>query len=391
MPNKKKSVLAILVACPLTENICDRIGVQVLSRVFHVIVIDCLDWFSRGHVPLAYDEVNSVLIYRVDSKRSLEKTFGMLLPRFILDAIGKGKLTRSIQEVCKEYQARYITYHLIPSPYPIDKKSLGRKFSFSLVITIIKVILQKIFQNRPLSPDIALLAGSGTCSSWTLSAKKIIFTASPDYFILQKAKKQALIAKASEANLLPRSYILFIDDCLAMSFDYAISKQKPIMDPKKYFYLLDKFFSKLENHFAMPVVIAAHPNGKQYLDYKESFGKRTLLFDATAELSLNCNFVLTHFSSAIAYPVMLRKPIVLLNFKAIKKQRQGLVIAHIADLLDCAVVDIDNFYTSQLAYLDKKNVIESKYKDYEVKFIANANFNSLNSFEPLLTYLESLN
>lgn len=395
MQNKKKPVLAILIACPLTENIYDRIGVEVFSGDFDVVVIDCLSWFSRGHAPLIYTEVNRIVICRVDSKSALKKTFKVLSPRFILDAIGKGKLTRQIQGVCKWYQALYITYYLIPLPSPQVRKSLWKIFCFSPVTTsykIIRFILQQMLQHKPLPPDIALLVGSGASSPWVLSAKKLVFTGSPDYFTMQKTKKDALLTKQSKVSLLSGSYILFIDDCLSTSFDYAIAKQKPIIDQKLYFHILDEYFSTVETYFGIPVVIAAHPNGKQYPNYKESFSGRMVLFDATAELSLNCRFVMTHFSSAIAYPVMLRKQILLLNLKVIKKQIQGLLIANIAALLKCRVVDIDDFCdVNQLAYLDKQNVAESNYKDYESRFIVSANFNGSNSFEPLSTYLKSLN
>lgn len=393
----QKKVLAILVGCPVTENIYERIGAEIISKYFDVMILDCLTWMSVGLNQLVYNEVSKAIIYRVDNESTLCEIFSETSPYFVVDAIGKGKFTRQIQMICKKHDALYITYYLVPFPLPIFKKIVWKFFLCAPKVACYKIIgyvTRKLCKNSPLPPDIALLAGSGSCSPWSVSAKTVIFTGTPDYFNLRLIQQKANISKQRGLNFSHGSYILFIDDCLSLSFDYIITAQKALVEKNKYFYLLNEYFSKLEAYFKIPIIIAAHPNGKQLSNYKELFGGRKVLFDATAELSITCCFAMTHFSSAVAYPVILRKPILFLSLKEIENQIQRFYIAHMAGLLDCTVVIIDELFDEKKLFkLNEKHVSEVSYKAYESNFIINSNVNVkyTNPFEPLLNHLLSLN
>jgi hypothetical protein len=390
----RRRVLAITVASPLTQNIYDRIGAEVISGYFDVVIIDCLEWVRQYDQKPAYIEMQSENIYRVDSESAFREVFRRTLPSFILDFVGRGEFTRKIQETCREFNALYITHLLTPFPNPISQKTLWRSFLSEPAATLNKVfryILRQFLEDRPLPPDIALLAGSESSNAWTETAKNKIFTATPGYFELNRIQKSAVGNKIGIPGVPKEEYILFIDDCLAMSFDFVLGAHKPIVEPGEYFPVLKQFFSRLESRFKMPVVVAAHPNGKEFRGYKEYFGERTVLFDATAELSLGCHFAMTHYSSAITYPVLLRKPILLLNSRQLKKKPQGIAINYIAGLLQCPQVAIDeDLDNRELARFDVSSVNESCYKAYQEKYITNAVPNDNNPFEPLLNYLTSL-
>ncbi|MEK7535544.1 MAG: hypothetical protein AAB590_00825, partial [Patescibacteria group bacterium] len=313
---------------------------------------------------------------------------------FVLDFVGRGKFTRKIQDVCREYNALYITHLLTPFPNPISQKNLWWSFFSEPVATLNKIfryIFRQFVEDRPLPPDIALLAGSESRNAWTETAKNKIFTATPGYFELNRIQRTAVDNKIRIPGVPKEGYILFIDDCLAMSFDFVLGAHKPIVEPSEYFPVLREFFSRLESRFKIPVIIAAHPNGKEFHGYKDCFGERTVLFDATAELSLSCNFAMTHYSSAITYPVLLRKPILLLSTRQLKKQSQGIAINYIASLLQCPQVAIDeDIDRLELSKLDASSVSESCYKAYQQKYITHAVSTDNNPFEPLLKYLTSL-
>jgi hypothetical protein len=378
----------------LTQNIYDRIGAEIISGYFDVVIIDCLEWIRQYDQKPAYNEMQSENIHKVDSESAFREVFRRTLPSFVLDFVGRGEFTRKIQETCREFNALYITHLLTPFPNPISQKNFRRSFISEPVATLNKVfryILRQFFEDRPLPPDIALLAGSESSNAWTETAKNKIFTATPGYFELNRIQKSIEDNKITIPGVPKSEYILFIDDCLAMSFDFVLGAHKPIVEPSEYFPVLRQFFSRLESRFKMPVVIAAHPNGKEFHGYKDYFGERMVLFDATAELSLNCLFAMTHYSSAITYPVLLRKPILLLNSRKLKKQAQGIAINYIAALLQCPQVSIDEDLDSlELARLDASSVSESCYKAYQEKYITNAVPMDNNPFEPLLKYLTSL-
>jgi hypothetical protein len=390
----RRQVLVITVASPLTQNIYDRIGAEIISKYFDVVIIDCIEWVRQYDQKPAYIEMQSENIHQVDSESAFREVFRRTLPSFVLDFVGRGKFTRKIQETCREYNALYITNLLTPFPNPISKKSLWRSFHAEPAATLNKVfryVLRQFVEDRPLPPDIALLAGSESSNAWTETAKNKIFTATPNYFELNRIQKTAVVNKIKIPGVPTEGYILYIDDCLAMSFDFVLGAQKPIVEPSEYFPVLRQFFSRLESRCKMPVVVAAHPNGKEFHGYKDYFGERAVFFDATAELSLNCHFAMTHYSSAITYPVLLRKPILLLNSKQLRKQPQGNTLNYIAGLLQCPQVAIDEDLDSlELVRLDASSVSESCYNAYQEKYITNTVPMDNNPLEPLLKYLTSL-
>jgi hypothetical protein len=385
---EQKQVMAIIVASPLTQNIYERIGVDILSESFDIKVIDCLEWVRHYEQKPVYNAMQAENIYQADSEIAFMEILNSLPPSFVLDFLGRGAYTRKVQKICKGLGALYITHSLTPAPNPVSQNKLLHSLVHYPVETIKKIIpfiYRKISQQNSFPPDIALLAGSESKNSWTKTAKKIIYTASPACHELRRAESHVDLK-----NSLPvKEYILFIDDCLALSFDFKLGSHSSIIQSDEYFSLLNTFFTEVEEVFNMPIVIAAHPNGKEYSNYDLYFKNRATIFDATAQLALNCKFVMTHYSSAINYPVLLRKPIWLLNFEKLRIQPQGLVLNNIKKLLKCREVDIDD--STSLTKTVDFSIDEPSYKDYEEKYITNVNIDSNSSFSELIDYLKSLN
>lgn len=387
-PSKRK-VLAITVASPLTQNIYDRIGAAVISEHFDVVVLDCLDWVRDYVERPVYQEVAARNIHKVDSLESFKKIFKETSPAFLLDFLGRGKYTPQIQHTCREAGALYITQLITPFPNPISQNNIFRSFlkhPFATFSKAVKYVGRQVLEKKVLPPDIALLAGTGSLSAWTAAAHHKIWTAAPNFFDLQRLQKQDV-----RDPRLPQDYILFIDDCLALSFDFVLGTYKPIFEVGEYFSLLNDFFSRLENHFGMPVVVAAHPNGREFENYERLFGDRVVLFNKTGELALGCRFAMTHFSSAISYPILLRKPLLLLNSKKIKKRMQGMAINYIEQQIRCPQVDIDEALDmNRLDSLKSSGINEEGYRHYEQSYITNVKTEDTNPFQVLIRYLNSL-
>jgi len=388
MQSGRKKVLVIIVGSPLTENIYERIGVDIFSKSFDIKVVDCLGWLRHYEEKPEYTAIKAENICEVNSENSFVETMNNLAPSFVLDFLGRGPYTRQIQKICKGLGALYITHSLAPSPVPISQKKLLHSlvhYPDETIKKVIPFIWRKISRKNPIPPDVALLVGRESKNSWTQTAKKIIYTASPACYELRWAESNS----GKENNLPPNDYILFVDDCLSLSFDFKLGSHASIIEPDEYFSLINTFFLKVEEAFNMPVVIAAHPNGKEYSNYNSYFKNRVTIFDATAQLTLNCKFAMTHFSTAINYPVLLRKPIWLLNFEKLRIQPQGLVLNNIRKLLKCTEVDIDDSFS--LPKIMDFSVDEPSYKDFEEKYIRNVNVDSNNPFSELIDYLKSLN
>ena len=385
--------MAIIVASPLTQNIYDRIGAHVIEKYYEVAIIDCLAWERKYDENLVYKEIEAANIHAVNSMSTFREVFKLISPSFVLDFVGRGEHTRIIQDITKEFGAIYITHLLTPFPNPISGRTVLRSMLVAPLVTshkIIHFILRRFFEDKPLPPDVALLAGSESSNTWAGTARQKIFTATPDYFNLYQIRKSAA-ANNIDPPLPKGDYILFIDDCLALSFDFIIGPHKSVFESDEYFSLLKEVFLRLEDYFKMPVVVAAHPNGKEFNGYQALFGERIVLFDATGKLSLNCHFAMTHYSSAISYPVLLRKPLLLLNSRKLKKQPQGIAINYIAGALQCPQIEMEqDLGTNELTKISNSPVIETCYKSYEEKYIKNVKIMDTNPFESLLRYLSSL-
>jgi len=392
---RKKHVIAIIVASPLTQNIFERIGADIMNATFDVVVIDCMDWVRKYKKRPIYKPIQEKNIFLVDSKSEFKNILSKAKVDYVLDFIGRGNHTRLIQDICKDLKIIYITHLLASTPQTITQKSLLQALISEPIITIKRIfnyIFRLLYGERPLSPDVALLAGSEGMNSWTSTAKKVIFTATPNYFTLQNIKYHENLENETVSNSIPKGeYILFLDDCLSMSFDYGLDSFKPVYDSSEYFSLLQKVFLTLEEYFHIPVVIAAHPNGKEFNGYEGLFGKRIVKFDESAKLSSNCKFAITHFSSAITYPVLLRKPILLLNSTRLLKTPQGKIINHIGEVLRCnQIIMDDDISTKDLTDLKLSIVNEGCYLKYEERFIKNVEVKGDSSFYELILYLSSL-
>ena len=187
------------------------------------------------------------------------------------------------------------------------------------------------------------------------------------------------------------SYILFIDDCLVMSFDYELCRLERVIDFDDYFFILNNFFEKLEAHFNLPVIVAAHPNGLEYSEYCSRFGGRKVVFGATAELTRGCQFVTTHHSAAVSFAVLLRKKIMCLTFADLEKNIAKASIDNISTQLRCPKVFMDDLtLNAKFTQFEDTVVDESKYVAFERKYINSTDTPGEHPYENLVKYISGL-
>jgi hypothetical protein len=244
-------------------------------------------------------------------------------------------------------------------------------------------LVRAITNANPRAPDIALLAGAKANDYWTSAAGTILWTASPDYFRLKEVQSGRTNGGRT-SRLHDGPFSLFIDDCLSLSLDYAITGRLRPIEADEYFHLLLRTFESIEAALALPVVVAAHPNGRDLENYASYFGGRTVYFGATAALTVDCELALTHYSTAVAFPVLLRKPIVLLNAQRLKHTYQGEAIENLASLLNCPVVVMDAQTTRETLNRMPLTVDEAAYERYEKNYITTVRSPDTHAFEPFV-------
>jgi hypothetical protein len=387
----RRKTMMILVGSPLTENIYRRIGAEELAPYFEIVVADCLPWLIPSDRHPAFSEKRSATIRKVDSQKVFEALMQSIAPDFVLDFAGRGPYTRLFQAECCKVKAQYITHHLAPVPTGASAATPWSSLFSSpaqFALKALRHIGRRLTNKHPDPPDISLLAGRKSANPWVMSARKIVQTATPGYFELQKALLDWDTHTTDARDLPEGGYILFIDDCLTLSFDFHLGHFSHIIDAASYIDLINGFFDRLERLTGLPVVIAAHPNGREYPDYATLFKGRQLYDDRTAWLSCGCVCALTHYSSAINFPVILRKPIALLTFDQLQAAPQGRIVEVIASALQRPVLDLsqqaeDGALLSRLLAPTQ----EVAYAAYEVDYIVNTSTPGANPFENLAEYL----
>lgn len=390
----RRKTMMILVASPLTENIYRRIGAEELAGYFEIVVADCLAWLIPSDRHPAFNEKKSTTIRKVCNQKTFAAVMQSVAPDFVLDFVGRGPYTRMFQAECRKVKARYITHHLAPLPTGPSAATPWTSLLSSPVQFALKALRhigRRMTNKHPDPPDISLLAGRKSANSWVMSARKIVQTATPGYFELQKARVDWDTNATARQELPEGGYLLFIDDCLALSFDFHLGHFSHIVDARSYFKLINGFFDRLERVTGLPVVIAAHPNGREYPDYAARFNGRQFYDDRTAWLSCGCVCALTHYSSAINFPVILRKPVALLTFDRLQEAPQGRVVEVIASALQRPILDLsqqadDSTAPNRLLAPAQ----EAAYASYEADYIVNTSAPGANPFDNLAVYLSSL-
>ncbi len=138
-------------------------------------------------------------------------------------------------------------------------------------------------------------------------------------------------------------HIVFLDQNLPFHGDFAIQKRWVPATAERYFPALRRFFDRLEQDMGLPVVIAAHPRaGYAQAGYSgpDYFGGRTLVSGQTLPLIFDSALVLTHYSTAVNFAVMARKPLLLLASDEIERS-EGHIIRSMGGHLGAPIVNID--------------------------------------------------
>ena len=107
-------------------------------------------------------------------------------------------------------------------------------------------------------------------------------------------------------------YAVFIDQNLPFNTDPFSTKTARVATEKNYFPSLKFFFDQLEKELRMPIKIAVHPRAN-FDSISEVFGGRELLQGETASLVNDSSLVIAHYSYAINFAVLYRKPLIFIT------------------------------------------------------------------------------
>jgi hypothetical protein len=193
-----------------------------------------------------------------------------------------------------------------------------------------------------------------------------------------------LEAKGDQSSRITGDYCVFLDGNLAEDSDNRVLGLKTVT-PQLYFKGMNLFFDRIEKSHGTTVVIAASPKSK-YAD--GIFGPRRLYKNQTHELIKGCSFVIADYSTAVAYAVLYKKPIVFYYTEEMKRLSFFTYIVDLAATLDCRIYSIDLLDDSNPLSIKPVNL--KRYEKYKYSFLTSKESENLHSRDILVDYFRKI-
>jgi hypothetical protein len=160
----------------------------------------------------------------------------------------------------------------------------------------------------------------------------------------------------------------FIDEDLTNHPDFVISGIPPL-DKIEYSSSMNRFFDLVEKITGIPVVVAAHPKSRFSSD-RHPYGERAFIKGNTIQLVSRSRIVIAHSSTSISFPVLLKKPILLVINNEITNNKYILnSVMAFAAALQVKPVNIDCYRNSNKVSLEGHYCTECE--DYLYKYVQN--------------------
>lgn len=387
-----KATVAILLDSPFNKQNYYRIGTHQLKNTFRTIVFDCTKWLAPNIERLDYQRVKYPHVEEICDENDFISSIEKHKPDFAINYLGNLEHRRFILRTLRQHGVKSGVQRLAPVvDFPLKKR---------IIITLIRnpaklfdTALNRFQQKNPAEkenekPDFALIAGSKYLDSFTAQASTIIEAASQDYFIYRCCKGRKFKRNFNSG----KPYNLFIDDCIADTNDYFLFGKENPLNPQEYYRMLNDVFDKIERITDRNILIAGHPNGEDKQNYKENFGGRAVFFGLTAQLAERCELALTHYSTAIAFPVLWLKPIILLTLGSVNSKMDiNYWINCIAYYLKCRKLPLG----SRRAKVEKtvsssRRINADAYNTYIHMFIKNAQVMEKGFYHNFIEYIKAV-
>lgn len=236
---------------------------------------------------------------------------------------------------------------------------LGKRFSFGKIYTkpaelfmywLAKLILypaEIIITSKPrLSAEKRTLRGSDT---------SVKYAASLDY--------NAAMSVGNEKTV-DGPYAVFVDQYFVHHPDFKTNHIVHFFSAEEYYGELNKFLSDFSSKTGLKIVIASHPrrSEEQTKDFNPEFD---IYYNKTAELVKNSEIALIHFSTAINYAIIFKKPFLLLNSSLFKNSNVNAEVMMFSKYFNRETVNMTDGKIALNSLSEKMYEIdESKYSEF---------------------------
>lgn len=391
--NLAKPVIVLLTGMDLTDQNWERTGYAFLVQEFEIVVFDCREFLKRYVSERTLDDYRFRNIVRIGSVAHLDEALRTYRPMFAIDFIGPCREMKYIQPLLKMIECKFvvqkfgslprlsITRRLLFRAYnnfsnkneshvgPQDTSApCPRRFNafqrhFSQLAKPFKLWVAHRNSKYYGRVDISVAAGQIAVNECLKLSRKTISVLSADAHRFQTIDNRRTLVFLVD---LPAHFAVFIDDAIIHASDWKSLGISPPVQAQNYFEDLNKYFADFENAYALPIVIAGHPQGQHNDSYTSSFGDRRVIFGNTPELVCGSRLAIVHASTATSFAVLTQKPIMVLSSQALKKSPYGLQIKALAKELGSGIHYIDRSFKKT----DWNLLSQLSYNNYAEKFIA---------------------
>jgi hypothetical protein len=385
------SKIVYLIEQPLDPRNYDRFGIQTwIDRGWTVEV-----WDLTG---LAYPRVWEDFIesgvdlskfegyFPLASKSQLDYRFSRLgKVEYFIDLTGDNWCSVRVKMSLKRRGAKRVICATGAIPLPDEGKKTGilsrlaEEFSKGTAAFgwLVGALVHRL-TNPFIRPDLLVAAGEKSIPS-SENSQKVIRAHNFDYDIYLKLTKSPCTNLAANA--------VFLDQNICFHPDYNYRKVVSYATPEKYFPTICSGLRTISNDLGVPFQIAAHPRlsrQKKYIDYFEGI---PVEYGKTAELISNCRFVVCHYSTAIQFAVLFRKPVIFVTTDELASSAAGKYIETFASTLGKSVINLDGELGS-VDWRRQLHIDPQKYDEYINEYVKTGDSPEIPHWDIVIDHLE---
>lgn len=161
-------------------------------------------------------------------------------------------------------------------------------------------------------------------------------------------------------SLSDEKYAVFIDQFLPYHPDFKSNYTYNLFQAKDYYKELNRFFKTFTQQTGLKVIVAAHP--RRLNKYDNDFNSDIQLFyNKTGHLVKNAEMVLLHYSTAVNFAVIFKKPMLFIDSNLFKGIDVFLYTRAFSKLFNSTIINMSN---SSVDCKNIKDVNSSKYQTY---------------------------
>ena len=362
----------------------ERFGVKYLKKKKRVTMLDVSNLINNRS-SLFYKKIRNINIKEIKSYKELINFFKNKESSYAIDYSGYSIKEIIIKLLLVWFDIKIIRYlgglkppilykHVDQNNkiFKVDHRTAQKKL-FDIPYVIFTFLKKKIITLiNFVSINIVMITGKNpqNVDYYINTAKKKIYSHTYDYNIYLELNKKKTFKK--------KKYIVYIDQNLSSHPDFYINKKNPFVN-KNFYKKIDRFLLELKKKYKLNIKIALHP--KNNLNKNFFLNKKNCYIFKTVELIKDSEHILMHYSTAVSFGVLYKKPITFITSDELNDVRPGAQITKLAKELSSQLINIDSYKKN---FIMRKSFDKKKYINYKNQYIKHPKSSGENSWKYLL-------